>query len=77
MALVSPINSDRSETNLRALRQSAGLTRSELAARAGIALSTLYLLEDGLGDTRVSTLLKLSHALGVTPDYLLGLRKAA
>lgn len=77
MGMVSLINSDRSETTLRTLRQSAGLSRSQLAARAGIALSTLYLLEDGLGDTRVSTLMKLAHALGVTPDSLLGLRKAA
>lgn len=77
MGDLSAINSDRSETTLRTLRQSAGLSRTQLAARAGIALSTLYLLEDDLSDTRVSTLLKVAHALGVTPDQLLGLHKAA
>lgn len=77
MANISPAYSDASGTRLRLVRESVGLTRAELAERAGIALSTLYLLEDGLADLKVSTLLKVALALHVTPDYLLGLRKAA
>ena len=77
MANISPAYSDASETRLRLVRESVGLSRAELAERAGIALSTLYLLEDGLADLKVSTLLKVALALHVTPDYLLGLRKAA
>jgi transcriptional regulator with XRE-family HTH domain len=63
----------RNLTRIRAVREAAGLSRTELAERAGIGLSTLYLLEDGLIDTRLSTLMKVSKALGVTPGYLLGL----
>lgn len=77
MANISPAYSAISETNLRTLRQSAGLTCAQLAARAGCAISTVYLTESYLADTRVSTLLKLADALGVTPNHLLGLRKAA
>jgi transcriptional regulator with XRE-family HTH domain len=55
------------------LRESAGLSRLELAQRAGIGVSTLYLIEDGLVDSRFSTLMRIAFALNVTPDRLLGL----
>jgi transcriptional regulator with XRE-family HTH domain len=50
---------------LRAIRESAGLSRRELAKRAGVALSHVYLIEDNLSDPRISTLLKLASALKV------------
>lgn len=59
---------------IRSLRVSAGLSKPQLALRAGVPLATVYLFEDGLLDARTSTLLKLARALNVTPDYLLGLR---
>lgn len=61
---------------MRHLRLSAGLSRPQLAQRAGIGLATVYQLEDGILDVRLSTLLKVAMALDVTPDYLLGLRRA-
>lgn len=77
MGTISPPYSKVLGISIRSLRQTRGLTRRQFADRAGIGLSTLYLLEDGLIDTRLSTLDKLAHALGVTPDYLLAERKAA
>lgn len=60
---------------MRDLRVSAGLSRPQLAQRAGIGIATVYELEAGLLDVRLSTLLKVARALNVTPDYLLGLRR--
>ena len=77
MGTISPTNFKELGISIRSLRQSAGLSRPECAARAGICLTTLYLLEDGLIDSRLSTLNKLAQALGVRPDYLLAERKAA
>ena len=77
MGDISPAYSKVLGISIRSLRKSRGLSRQQFAVRAGIGLSTLYLLEDGLIDTRLSTLNKLAHALGVTPDYLLAERKAA
>lgn len=60
---------------IRTLRISAGLSKPQLASRAGVPLATVYLFEDGMLDARITTLLKLARALNVTPDYLLGLRR--
>ena len=60
---------------IRTRRESAGLSQTELARQAGIGRSTLYLIEDGLLDTRVSTLLKIADALKISPARLLGLRR--
>lgn len=58
---------------VRSTRIAAGLSRVELAKRADLAHSTVYLLEEGLvGDVYVSTLLKLAYALEVSPERLLG-----
>lgn len=55
------------------MREAAGLSKVDLARRAGIAYSTVYLIEDGLvSDMYVSTLLKLAYALEVSPERLLG-----
>jgi len=64
------------DSAMRHLRLSAGLSRPQLAQLAGIGLATVYQLEDGILDVRLSTLLKVAVALNVTPDYLLGLRRA-
>ena len=55
------------------VRELCDLSQKALAAKSGIALSTLNELEGGFaGDLRVSTLLRLSATLGVTPNWLLG-----
>ena len=58
---------------LRTIREAAGLSRIELAQRSGVGLSTLYMIEDGLLDSRISTLLKLANALKVRPERLLSM----
>jgi transcriptional regulator with XRE-family HTH domain len=50
---------------LRAERERAGLSLTELARRAGIAKSTLSQLEAGAGNPSVETLWSLGVALGV------------
>lgn len=59
---------------IKTLRESVGMSRPELARRADIGIATLYLIEDGLVDSRFSTVMKIAFALNVTPDRLLGLK---
>jgi DNA-binding Xre family transcriptional regulator len=64
-------HSSRHRSQIQIVREAAGLSKPELAKRAGIGLATVYLLKDGLVDVRISTLLKLSRALNVAPGTLL------
>ena len=58
---------------LKALRQAAGLTQQQLAFQAGLSMSLVTQLEQGLkADPRLSTLLALSRVLGVSLDALGG-----
>jgi transcriptional regulator with XRE-family HTH domain len=58
---------------LRELRTAAGLTQQQLAVKAGLSMSAVAHLEGGrIPDPRVSTLLALAKALGVTLDQLAG-----
>jgi transcriptional regulator with XRE-family HTH domain len=61
---------------LRALRNSAGLTQSELASRAGIGQGYLSEIETVGSEKSPSaeTLIALAKALGVEPDWLLALK---
>lgn len=54
---------------VRALREQAGFTREQLAVRAGISSSTLYLVERAGLLTR-ATAEKLAQALGVPAERL-------
>jgi len=54
---------------LRAARERAGLTREQLAVRAGLSSSTLYLAERA-GLVSDATAAKLAAALGVEPAEL-------
>lgn len=56
---------------LRAAMETAGLTADELAEQAGVGRATVFRL---LADDRPEepTLFKISQALGVSVDYLLG-----
>lgn len=56
---------------LREARLKAGLSQSQLAERAGVALQSLQRLEHGRSpDPRLSNVVALAHALGVTVDSL-------
>jgi XRE family transcriptional regulator, aerobic/anaerobic benzoate catabolism transcriptional regulator len=53
------------------LRREKGLSRQELARRAGISLRFLAAVEGGTGNLSLQNLAKLSRALGVPPAGLL------
>lgn len=53
------------------LRKQMGLTQEELAERAGISGQTISTAELGKKALCPENIVKLSHALGVSADYLL------
>jgi DNA-binding XRE family transcriptional regulator len=53
-------------TNLRALRESRGLTQRQLAGLAGLSRPAINLYESGKQRTRGMTAMRLADALGVT-----------
>jgi transcriptional regulator with XRE-family HTH domain len=57
--------------NLRQERRRAELSQEELANRASLHRSEIGLLERGLREPRVSTLVKLANALSIPPADLL------
>jgi transcriptional regulator with XRE-family HTH domain len=57
---------------LRAERQRRGLSMTALAERSGVSQPMISLLESGGRKPSLETLLRLSLALGVPPDQLLG-----
>jgi transcriptional regulator with XRE-family HTH domain len=60
-------------TRLKRLREAAGLTQQELAARAGLSISAVTQTEGGQKkDPRLSTVIALAKVLGVTLDELAG-----
>lgn len=60
-------------TRLTTARESAGLTITDLAARSGLSVSTIYGYETGRRTPQADQLGALANALGVSADYLLGL----
>lgn len=55
---------------LRRLRQEAGLTAEELAARSAVATAEIEAIESGEKTPAVGQLLNLAKALGVAPGHL-------
>ena len=55
---------------LKARREAAGLSRRELARRAGTTAETVARWEAGVGPPRPATVRKLAAALGVPPEDL-------
>src|SRR5262245_52714670 len=57
---------------MRELRETTGMSQQDLAVKADLSLSQVSKLEQGKkADPRVSTLLRLAAALGVTPGQVL------
>lgn len=57
-------------SNARAARERAGLSQSELADRAGVTQATVSGIETGRHLPRLSSVLKLAHALDVESGVL-------
>jgi DNA-binding XRE family transcriptional regulator len=58
------VANDVAEMNLRALREAAGLTQAELAARADMLQPVVARLEGGRGAPQLATLRRYVRALG-------------
>jgi len=58
--------------NVRAARERRHLTQAILAHAAGLSKAGLSLIERGICETSIETLLSLARALEVTPGFLLG-----
>jgi transcriptional regulator with XRE-family HTH domain len=57
---------------IKSLRETAGLSQQEVAARGDLSVSLVAKIEQGKkANPRASTLLDLARALGVTPGTLL------
>jgi transcriptional regulator with XRE-family HTH domain len=61
---------------LRELRADRLLSIRELAQQAGVAPSSIYLIEAGRGTARLSTMRRLATALGVDPEAVAEFRQA-
>ncbi|MCW2983492.1 MAG: family transcriptional regulator [Conexibacter sp.] len=57
--------------NIRAARAAAGMTQDQAADAAGMQVAVYSRIERGESDPRVSSLLKIARALGVTVSDLL------
>lgn len=57
--------------NLNAARGALGMSQDQLGAAAGVSRATINQLEGAEGDPRLSTLVALAVALGVSPVFLL------
>ena len=69
------LNADAVGVKIKAERDKAGWTQTELAKRAGITPSALSQIESGERFPSTMVLAKLARALSVSMDYLLGEKK--
>lgn len=56
------------------LREKAGLSQTELSEKSGLSIAAISKIEQGKRDMQLSSALKLAVALGVTIDYLGGVK---
>jgi transcriptional regulator with XRE-family HTH domain len=59
------------DNNIRRLRELRALSQRELAALAGLSVTTVNRIETGQHKPMPRTVRKLAEALGVTPEELL------
>lgn len=64
-------------SRIKALRQARNVTQVELARMIGSQQTSLSQIERGIRGVGVGQILKLSQALKVTPDKLIGAQKSA
>ena len=57
--------------NLRKIRESKGMSQETLGLDAGSYQGTIYKIEHGLTNPKLSTMIALAKALGVEPKELL------
>lgn len=69
-----PPTPDTFAARLRALREQAGLSVSELAARSGLRRQAVHMLEAGQRSPTLTTVQKLAEALGVSLSAFDGLQ---
>lgn len=55
------------------LRREKGITLEKLAERSNLSVQSICKIESGERNIKISTLISLSQALGVSADYILGL----
>ncbi len=60
----------RFSVNLRKARRAIGISQQALGERCGLHRTEISLLERGLREPRLGTLIKLSSALGIPPSRL-------
>jgi transcriptional regulator with XRE-family HTH domain len=66
---------DELGATVKRLREEAAMTQQQLAVKAGLSMSGLGSIEQGLKpDPRLSTVVALADALGVSLDKLVGKR---
>lgn len=68
--IVSQTPRDRFSVNLRKARKKAGVSQQDLGDRCDLHRTEISLLERGGREPRLGTIIKLSSALGVTPESL-------
>lgn len=61
---------DRFSINLRTAREKSEISQEELGFRCDLHRTEISLLERGGREPRLGTIVKLSSALGVTPEEL-------
>lgn len=62
---------------IKSLRESAGLTQSEIARRLGISRSGVNAWEMGLSVPSTQYIVELARTYGVSTDYLLGMKETS
>ena len=66
---------EKTRTNLKLFRVSAGMTQAEIAAAVGCARSTYALIEEGSRDGRVDFWNRLQTAFNVPSEKMFDLMK--
>lgn len=69
--LLPPGPHDTLGAKLKTLRNNLGLSRAEVAQRAGVSVSLVAQIENGRTHPSLETLQRLSDVLGISPCYLI------